>query len=493
MKKKKNHKKQRNFDNERNGVTFVRQCVSIKKRTMEDVTAEHADHHVAPSDDMKNSDAILPPKIDSLKTKEQPGINNNNAADKVTEVTEIKMTNGDAQDDLKDAVLQNGDDSAHEEEDVLMTSSSYSSSTQNEEGERNDDEPNTDAVFTECPEVLLEIQKMNLVEAIQNNRRMKRSVSLTTTSIHAPHALHDAPSPASPTFDVTGSASNGTNSPSTNGAISPRNGATSPDSGINIETSPEPNNPETPRSTGRGMSNEEKDKMVSDAEKERQDFIKSQIVRRRRSDVLPYTQALPTEERLAQEKQKANDKMASSQRKYSLANKKNMWERIVEEESAKARQTYHPPTQKPVGLKRTVSWQPNSPAPSSNAAPNEIHRESNEKSKQTINKLSQNAAAQRFKNLDNKSAAASGSFQYTEREGATARIQREIAEQKARENELRCLGRIESLSDDSVDNMPIVSVSRCMSQNEDEDARAQNDVTLLAHGELTTNGVPTEL
>ena len=54
--------------------------------------------------------------------------------------------------------------------------------------------------------------------------------------------------------------------------------------------------------------------------------------------MIPFFQALPTEERLAVEKQKNSDAMNSSQRKFSLANKKNLWEKIVEEESVKAKQ-----------------------------------------------------------------------------------------------------------------------------------------------------------
>ena len=52
------------------------------------------------------------------------------------------------------------------------------------------------------------------------------------------------------------------------------------------------------------------------------------------------SQALPTEERLAVEKQKNSEAMNSSQRKFSLANKKNLWEKIVEEESVKAKQVW---------------------------------------------------------------------------------------------------------------------------------------------------------
>ena len=38
------------------------------------------------------------------------------------------------------------------------------------------------------------------------------------------------------------------------------------------------------------------------------------------------------------EKQKTSDALVNSQKKFSLANKKNMWEKIVEEESVKAKQ-----------------------------------------------------------------------------------------------------------------------------------------------------------
>ena len=44
-----------------------------------------------------------------------------------------------------------------------------------------------------------------------------------------------------------------------------------------------------------------------------------------------------------------------------------------------------------------------------------------------------------------------------------------IASPQAREDELRTLGRIESLSEETTDDLSVVSVSRCMSNDDDEE------------------------